>query len=49
MGFAPVVSKANNLVFNEVHRADCRLELPDQDLNCPIWEVADFWIGRRQL
>lgn len=49
MGFAPIVGEANNLVFNEVHRTDCCLELADQDLNCAIWEVADFGIWRRQL
>ena len=49
MGFTPVISEANNLVFNKVHRTDDRLEVPDHDLNATIGEGADLGIGRRQF
>ena len=49
MRFAPIIRKANNLVFNKVHRTDDRLEVPDHHLDASIGEGADFGIWRRQL
>ena len=49
MCFVPVISKADNFVLNQVHRADYRLEVPDHHLNASIGEGADLGIWRRPL
>ena len=49
MCFAPVVGKAYNFVFNEVHRGYRRFEFPNHDLNAAVWEGTDFGIGRRRV
>nr|BAR36858.1 hypothetical protein [uncultured Mediterranean phage uvMED] len=49
MRFAPIIRKANNLVFNKVHRTDDRLEIPYNHLDCSVREISDLWIGRMQL
>jgi len=50
MCFAPVVGKAYNFVFNEVHRGYRRFEFPDHDLNAAtVWEGTDSGIGHRRV